>query len=129
MVGLPADLPNRQPVERKKPKPLDLGHIRMTRHGRVVEIECCSPRLVDDMIALICSPVGLYQVRILCGNGKYKVQNCMPLWSEAQRMAVLQSCVASAELVLEGFARQDGERVVHSAHVAAQKSLGSLQGW
>ena len=53
----------------------------------------------------------------------------MPLWSEAQRIAVLQSCVASAELALEGFARQDGEGVVHSAHVAAQKSLGSLQGW
>ena len=98
----------------------------MTCHGGVVEIERSSSRLVDEMIAFIRSPVGLYQVRILCTNGKYKIQNCMPLWSEARRIAVLQGCVVSAELVVDCLAGQDGEGVVHSAHVAAQKPPGGL---
>ena len=101
----------------------------MIRHSCFVESKCSSSRLVHQMIAFICLPFSLGQVRVFGTDRKHKIEYCLPLWTETRRIAIRKRLEVLSKLILEGLSRQDRKRIVHFTHIAVQKVLRGLQLW
>lgn len=97
----------------------------MIKHGISVDSQHSCSSEIDEVVSFVSLPFCLDEVRILCSDSKYHVDDGKPFrWRLTPR-----SSQESGELVLQVDTPNKGERWVDSGHVGHEEHLRVLLRW
>ncbi len=97
----------------------------MTQNCLSIEPKHTSPGEIYQVIPFISPPFGLYQVRVLCGNGEDQIQYRQPIVAGVDLIIIEKGL----HLIREGNLADDGKCRMNGIDIALVKCICGVLGW